>query len=605
MKKKKFLNLVSYLDHIHFQKKTFPHANGNEIKEFRLHDHPPKIVTASKVKKTTIWWAIICVCAIVSITRLAELQLVQGSNYIIRAERNRIARKPILAPRGVIKDQSNNLLSFNAPYITKDNRLQEYSTTDNLTQASEILAIRKYPCGEACAHLVGYTSQITESELQSEVLNNAPTGGPITPKDERGRTGIESAYDRMLRGQNGYIEYEISASGDILGESSISLAHPGNSLVTYLDLELQQFIYQILQQKVQEVNSPSGSVVVMDPHTGAVKALVTYPSYDNNIFALRQDTQRTNELLNDPRTPLLNRSISGTYPPGSTYKLISGTAVLEENILNREQTITDTGKIELSGITFNNWYYTSLGKTDGEVNIVKALARSNDIFFYKTSLDLGIDRLEKWTRNFGMGAVTGIDVPAEAKGLVPNPRWKEELLREQWYPGNTINMSIGQGDLLATPLQVATATSVIANKGTLVVPQLVKEIQDEQGQVICQRDPTTRKWIEERCSYLNSQFPSPRQIPISPPTLAAIEEGMVQANQPGGTAPAFYGYTIPTAGKTGTSETGGDRPPHAWYTIYAPLQKPEIVITVLVEFGGQGSSVAAPVAKDILDYLYF
>jgi penicillin-binding protein 2 len=604
MKKKKFLNLVSYLDHIHSQKKTFPHATGDEIREFRLRDHPPHIVTASKVKKATIWWAIICVCAIISITRLAELQLVQGSNYIIRAEKNRIARKPILAPRGVIKDESNKLLAFNAPYITKDNRLQEYSTTDNLTQASEILAIRKYPCGEACAHLVGYTSQITETELQNEVLNNS-LPSPITPKDERGRTGIESGYDRMLRGQNGFIEYEISASGEILGESSISLAHPGNSLVTYLDLELQQFIYQKLQQKVQEVNSPSGSVVVMDPHTGAVKALVTYPSYDNNIFALRQDTQRTNELLNDPRTPLLNRSISGTYPPGSTYKLVSGTAVLEEKILDREQTITDTGKIELSGITFNNWYYTSLGKTDGEVNIVKALARSNDIFFYKTSLDLGIDRLEKWTRHFGMGAVTGIDVPAEAKGLVPNPRWKEELLREQWYPGNTINMSIGQGDLLATPLQVATATSVIANKGTLVVPQLVKEIQDEQGQVICQRDASSRKWIEERCVYLNSQFPAPRQIPISSPTLAAIEEGMVQANQPGGTAPAFYGYTISTAGKTGTSETGGDRPPHAWYTVYAPLQKPEVVITVLVEFGGQGSSVAAPVAKDILDYLYF
>lgn len=604
MKKKKFLNIISYLDHIHSQKKTYPHATGDEIKEFRLRDHPPHIVTASKVKKATIWWSIICVCAIISITRLAELQLVQGSNYIIRAEKNRIARKPILAPRGVIKDESNKLLAFNAPYITKDNRLQEYSTTDNLTQASEILAIRKYPCGEACAHLVGYTSQITETELQNEVLNNSLTS-PITPKDERGRTGIESFYDRMLRGQNGFIEYEISASGEILGESSISLAHPGNSLVTYLDLELQQFIYQTLQQKVQEVNSPSGSVVVMDPHTGAIKALVTYPSYDNNIFALRQDTQRTNELLNDPRTPLLNRSISGTYPPGSTYKLVSGTAVLEEKILDREQTITDTGKIELSGITFNNWYYTSLGKTDGEVNIVKALARSNDIFFYKTSLDLGIDRLEKWTRNFGMGAVTGIDVPAEAKGLVPNPRWKEELLREQWYPGNTINMSIGQGDLLVTPLQVATATSVIANKGTLVVPQLVKEIQDEQGQVICQRDAPSRKWIEDRCNYLNSQFPAPRQIPISPQTLAAIEEGMVQANQPGGTAPAFFGYTIPTAGKTGTSETGGDRPPHAWYTVYAPLQKPEVVITVLIEFGGQGSSVAAPVAKDILDYLYF
>jgi penicillin-binding protein 2 len=343
----------------------------------------------------------------------------------------------------------------------------------------------------------------------------------------------------------------------------------------------------------------------MDPYTGAIKALVTYPSYDNNIFALRQDTQRTNELLNDPRTPLLNRSISGTYPPGSTYKLISGTAVLEESIINREQTITDTGKIELGGTTFNNWYYTSFGKTDGEVNIVKALARSNDIFFYKTSLDLGIERLEKWTRNFGMGTVTGIDIPGEAKGFVPNPRWKEEFLREQWYPGNTINMSIGQGDLLATPLQVATATSVIANKGTLVVPQIVKEIQDEQGRVICQRDPSTRKWIEERCGYLNNQFPAPRQIPISPSTLAAIEEGMVQANQPGGTAPVFYGYTIPTAGKTGTSETGGGRPPHAWYTVYAPLQKPEVVITVLVEFGGQGSSVAAPVAKDILDYLYF
>lgn len=598
---------IVIFDHIHRMTlgKRVNRQDQHQLTELRTED-PLISIRQSTIGKERLWYmvAAVIVMLVIMCTRLAELQIVRGEQYLGMADKNRMVKKTITAPRGIIKDRAGEIIAFNKPYVEMDDKRLTFDEALKTADFSneQIVAIRQYACGVACSSIVGYTSQITQEELERHRLTSQ---SPISVKDQRGRGGLEESYDNLLKGTNGYIEYEVSAKGTIQKEITTVQPEPGFSIITTIDKKLQQFAYDTLAKKVQEVGGEGGSVVVQNPQTGEVLALVTYPTFDNNIFTNQTADGNITQLFNDTRTPLLNRAIAGQYPPGSTYKIVSSAAVLQEKVMNREQTISDTGKIELSGTTFNNWYYTSYGKTDGDVDVVEALKRSNDIYYYRTSLLLGIEKLEEWSRIFGLGVQSGIDIPGEANGLVPNPRWKEEVKKEQWFPGNTVNMSIGQGDLLATPVQVNTYLNVIANKGILVVPQVVKEVHDANGKSLCQRDQGTGLWKGESCESLNAQQKTNKQIILSKETIRAIEEGLIQANSRGGTATPFFNYTIKTAGKTGTSESIPGRPPHAWYSVYAPLEDPKISVTVVVEFGGQGSSVAAPIAKDILDYYFF
>lgn len=596
------------LDHIQVSshKRNKHDTQSNEITEIIKSSSIPINSNIQSNQRTRIWLLVACIVVLFLLigTRLLELQIVRGAQYAALADKNKTLKKTILAPRGIIKDRNNEIIAFNKPFIEKDGQLTSFTDTASNGQIEEdkIIAIRNYECSTPCSAFVGYTSQITQDEIDKQRISSSID---VSVKNQRGRSGIEEYYDQLLNGKNGFIEFEVSAQGAIQKELSTALPEPGHSIITTIDKKLQQFSYQTLAKKVQEVGATGGAVIVQNPKTGEILSIVTYPTYDNNIFTGQSNSNKINELFQDSSTPLLNRSIAGQYPPGSTYKIISSIAPLQENTMKKSDTIADTGKIELSGTTFNNWYFTSYGKTDGNVNVVEALKRSNDIYYYRTSLDLGIDKLEEWSRTFGLGVPTGVDIIGEAKGLVPNPRWKEEVIKEQWYPGNTVNMSIGQGDLLATPIQVNTYLNVIANKGILIVPSIVKEVQDANGNKVCEKNFNTNKWEGDVCNYLNNELKSPRELPINKEHIKTVEEGLIAANSRGGTATPFFDYTIKTAGKTGTSESVPGKEPHAWYSVYAPVNDPQISITVLVEFGGQGSSVAAPVAKDILDYYFF
>jgi len=337
----------------------------------------------------------------------------------------------------------------------------------------------------------------------------------------------------------------------------------------------------VLQEKAYELIKTKNAVVVaLKPKTGEVLILTSSPSFDPQDFE-DANTSSIRKYFSDPSKPMFNRATEGVYPPGSLFKLTVASGALEEKKITEKTLFEDTGTIKAGPLTFGNWYFLQYGKTEGMVDIVKAIRRSNDIFFYRTGGLLGPEDLKKWAEIFGYGKQTGIGFE-EAEGTIPSPFWKEETLKDQWYTGDMYNFSIGQGYLLTTPLQVALASSVFANDGSLCVPQLLK-VNDE---------------IKPQC----------KKLPLSDKTIALIKRGMEEACSPGGTGWPLFDFSvsstsakIQTACKTGTAESHSvSGIPHAWFTVYAPSSNPEIALTILIEEGGQGSDVAAPIAKEIL-----
>ena len=291
----------------------------------------------------------------------------------------------------------------------------------------------------------------------------------------------------------------------------------------------------------------------------------------------------TSSYLKDQNKPLFNRAIEGTYPPGSLFKLVLAAGALEEKKINDKTTFEDTGILKAGPLSFGNWYFLQYGKTDGMVDIIKAIRRSNDIFFYKTGDLLTPNKIKKWAEIFGYGLKTGIGL-SETEGLVPSPFWKEETIKDSWYLGDTYNFSIGQGYLLVSPLQVNQTTAVFANGGYLCKPNLLKS--DVK---------TSRRDVSTTC----------KKLPIADKTLSLIREGMKQACSTGGTGWPFFDFKPSVGCKTGTAESQSKESiPHAWFTVFAPFEVPEIVLTVLIEESGQGSDIAAPIAKEILQYYF-
>ncbi|MDO8270286.1 MAG: penicillin-binding protein 2 [Candidatus Levybacteria bacterium] len=542
---------------------------------------------------------ILCVVFIFLVLRLFTLQVVRASYYSRLSDENRIRTILLPAPRGIILDRQGNALVRNTPAfsILRNNKIEWLGQDEALSRVSKgesILATvkREYIHKDIFSHVVGYVGQVNSDEILLPDFKNYGLS------DFTGRMGLEEQYEKLLHGQNGRQLYEVNAKGEkirLLGEQA---PIPGSVLRTTLDTDIQKAA--VLAMKDIE----RGAVIVSDPRDGSILALFSKPSFDPNLFTRESSYESTGEyvkkediLLDDEKFPLLNRAIAGIYPPGSTYKIITSLAALSERKISENTEFEDTGVLSIGGSNFGTWNYLESGRKEGSMDVRRALTRSNDIFFYQAARKLGVDKLSEWSHKLGLGDKTGIDIPGEVKGTVPNPKWKEEQVEEQWYLGDTINMSIGQGFLQTTPMQVNWYTQFIANGGRFYNPHLI------QGKARIVREDLATKT-----------------------NIGIIKDGMRGACQPGGTGYPLFNFKVKnsklkvddldyekdsSAGanmvhvtmgcKTGTSESHGyEAEPHAWFTVFAPFYNPEIVITVLAENGGEGSRVAAPVARDIL-----
>lgn len=542
---------------------------------------------------------ILCVVFALLAMRLFTLQIVRASYYSRLSDANRIRTELISAPRGIIFDKNGEALVRNIPAFgtIKNNKIEWLDRDQALKMAANgtsVLAIikRDYLYKDIFSHVIGYVGQVNSDELL------LPDYKDYGISDFTGRMGLEEQYEKFLHGQNGKQLYEVNAKGErirLLGEEE---ARQGAVLNTTLDIGIQKAAAKAME-KIDK-----GAVVVTDPRDGSVIALYSKPSFDPNLFTREPSykpeglySKKEDILLDDKNFPLLDRAIAGVYPPGSTFKIVTSLAALSSNSIQPDTEFEDTGILSIGGSNFGTWNYLETGRKEGLMNVEHAIVRSNDIFFYEAAMKTGINTLSSWAKKLGLGDKTGIDIPGEVKGTVPDPAWKKEEVGEQWYLGDTINMSIGQGFLEVTPLQVNLYTQLVANGGELIKPHLL------QGDV----------------RIIKKDFIDKENIDI-------VKRGMKGACEPGGTGYPLFGFKVKnerlkiddldyvrdaSAGanfvhvtmgcKTGTSEAHGDNAKsHAWFTVFAPFYNPEIAITVLAENAGQGSDIAAPVARDIL-----
>lgn len=430
------------------------------------------------------------------------------------------------------------------------------------------------------SHILGYNGKISQQEL--EKVDDAN----YLLDDYTGKTGIESIYERELRGVLGKSQVETNALGKMVRIVAKNDSISGLDIALSIDYEFQTFIENLLKDEFKNLKKEKASVIVLDPNNGEILSMVSLPSFNNNLFIHGISNDDYSKLINDERKPLFDRAVAGEYPPGSTFKPIMAAAALEEGI------ITETTKIKsVGGIRVGQWFFPDWASSGhGFVNVKSAIANSVNTFFYYAGggyndfEGLGIEKISRYAQIFNLGENTGIDLPGEGRGFVPNVLWKEERFNEPWYIGDTYHVSIGQGYLLATPIQVALYTSFFANGGVLYKPHIAKAFLD--GNEI-------RNLPKE---YLRKSI-------IKPDNVNIVRVGMRDAVKYG-SARLLSSLPFASAGKTGTAQTSKNKDPHAWFTCFAPYDNPEIVVTVLVEEGGEGSSVSVPIAKKILEYYW-
>ncbi len=577
--------------------------------------------------------------------RVFYLQIITGRDFRALSESNRIRSQSILAPRGLIMDRNGQALAQNAasfnlaaiPFDLPKNgpdlegeiakaavifEFEPHELLDKIkaagrqslqpivakqgitaeqailfeTRSSEFVGlmvqqipVRQYINSAAFSHVLGYTGLVSQKDMA--FLD--PEKYDAT--DYSGKTGIELAYENYLHGQNGRDMVEVDARGralDVLGRNE---PVAGNKLQLNIDKDLQEKLYNDLKSG----RAPKAAAVAMNPKNGEVLALVSLPGFDSNLFARGIRSDDYNQLLEDKNLPLFNRDIAGVYPPGSTVKPMVGLAALEEGIISPSTVINDRGVLVIPNqydpsINYNFYGWNRGGL--GAVNIYSAIAESSDIYFYtvaggypNSSITdgLGADKLAGYFRKFNLGKPTGIDLPGEKPGLVADPVWKADYYKtdpilSKWYLGDTYHIGIGQGDMLVTPLQVAEWTAIIANNGVGFKPQILNTVTNKDGKLIFQKSP----------EILVSKFADEKNLHV-------IQAAMRQTVT-GGSGRQLADLPIEAAGKTGTSQFDGSDPKrtHAWFTAYAPFNDPQIVITVLVEAGGEGHAVAEPVVKN-------
>lgn len=463
----------------------------------------------------------------------------------------------------------------------------------------EIEPVREYISSTLFSHIIGYTGLIP-----GEWAESYKAKGYDPSRDKVGLAGIEFVYEDYLKGEKGQKLVEVDASGkEIRTVGHENSPIPGHSLYLTIDWDLQAIVKEALEEGMRKAHSPVGVAIVMDPRSGQILAMVSLPSYDNNLFARGINPEEYRQLEEDPNHPMVNHAIMGQYPIGSTFKIVPATAALEEGIINERSHLECEGILWVPHQYFPDdpsraqpfycWIH-KYGRGHGAINIIDALAYSCDIFFYKVAggykdfRGLGLDKLSYWAKIFGFGEKTGIDLPGESKGLVPNADWKRLNYGEIWVLGDTYNMAIGQGFFLATPLQVLNATAAIANGGTLYRPQLIYKIVDSEGNVVKEFKPEII-----------------RKIPASERTINLVKKGLREAVTRG-TAWRTNWPDIPVAGKTGTAEFYGPRsakgelPTHAWFAAFAPYDNPRIALVVFLQGGGEGSEAAVPIAAKII-----
>jgi len=598
-----------------------------------------------------IFYALIILGILFLFIRTGYLQIIKGDYYENLAKGNRLRIYYTIAPRGIIYDRFNNPLVYNTPSFdlvanladflsnSEDDQINILNKIENilkdgsnaLTQDElrniiedksnqsnqailvsgiehsqalvfEILtnewpgirirqnAQRQYILGPYFSHIIGYTGKVNQSDLEEYpdyFLN-----------DEIGKVGLEKEYQDYLRGEPGQEQVEVDSSGKVQKMLANKPSQPGNGLVLFIDKDLQEKLYQSLENGLKKLSGTKNSTrkaaaVAINPNNGGIMALVSLPSYNNNLFAQGISNEDLKLLENDSSNPFMNRVITGQYPSGSIIKPLIASAALEEGIIKPYQEINCQG-----GISILNQYNPSIvynyldTKVHGLTNVFKAIAQSCNVFFYTIGggygniEGLGVERIKKYLEYFGLGNITGIDLPNEKSGLIPDKEWKKSAQGGEWYLGDTYHLSIGQGDLLVTPLQMASAIASIANGGILYKPQLVDKIIDEQKNIV--------EDIESE--ILKHDF-------INKENLAVVRKGMRETVL-SGSAQSFLSLPVEVAGKTGTAQFGNNNKTHAWFISFAPYENPQIVIVVLIEGGGEGYQAANPVAKEVYEWYF-
>lgn len=546
-----------------------------------------------------------------------QLQIINGEKYSKLAEQNRVKTIKIPSPRGIIYDRngiplvSNNPafnLSISPEYIEhvdiatlsrllnlsseelkrklhrkpesqympitikEDLSLKEIAMIE--ARKTEIPGLildiemrRYYNYGNSIAHLIGYLGKVTDDHIKNNpALKELPSYFKI------GQTGLEYLYEDKLRGIPGERIVEVDALGRELRLIKETTPIKGEDLYLTIDALLQEAAYEIMENF-------EGAFVALKPNTGEILAMVSSPSFDPNMFIEAVPVKYWNELVRNPKKPLLNKAIQGLYPPGSTFKIITALAGLEEKTVKPEQILVSCS----GGITYGKWTFGCWRKEGhGPVNLKIALAESCDVYFYELGKLLGINRIARYARALGLGSISGFS-SKEKPGLVPDEEWKRNTMKTSWYLGDTFNTSIGQGFLKVTPLQMALAMATFVNGGKRVKPTIIRDMPSE-----------------------------PEDLGLNPKNLEIIKDALVAAvNEPGGTAFQARSNMIKFGGKTGTAQVVSKKTKeklshknfehHAWFIGFAPVESPEIAFAVLIEHGGSGGAVAAPVAKNILE----
>lgn len=626
-----------------------------DAEALRSMEDKGKLEQPIKSRNFIVFYGLALGALLILLGRAGYLQIVEGEYYRNLAEGNRVRIYFSDAPRGVIYDSFGEPLVYNIsrfdlavdladflanPVLVQDEILEritvilnpgqsrdkirefkdglkrkiiqtkgktaQLNLIENLDYSAALIleslvydwpgtrlaqnARRKYVAGEkgepVFSHILGYTGQADKTDLCGDGADCF-----YQSSGNFGKSGLEFQYGDLLRGRPGEEQFEVDAFGKTNKHLLSRSAEPGQGLALFIDRGLQIKLYQSLDKMLKQLKLKKAAAVAVNPQNGAVLAMVSLPSFDNNILSQGISQADYNNLIKDISQPLFNRAIAGQYPPGSTIKPLIASAALEEKVISPREKINDQGDLIIINqynpqivYRFRDW------KVHGLTDIIKAIAESCNIFFYivgggyEERTGLGIERIKKYLGLFGLGETTGIDLPYEESGLIPDKDWKEKTKDEKWYIGDTYNAAIGQGDISATPLQMSMAVSAIANGGVLYEPRIVDKIVDSEKNVIKEIQP---KAVREKF--------------IRPENLAVVREGMRQTVV-SGSARALANLSFKTAGKTGTAQFGSSGKTQAWFIGFAPYENPEIVLTVLVEEGGEGSVAAVPVAKEVLEW---
>lgn len=514
---------------------------------------------------------------LVLFAKLLETQIVKGNYFRGLSEENRIKHIPIPAQRGRILARGGEELATNVEVkkrIVYDPQ-GGYQLSDDLTNADPNDLVsdyeRVYPLKDKFAHGSGYLAEVSPDQV-GKIDPGCPDKGPVVSGSLVGKTGLEEEYQCVLEGVPGEELIEVNTQGKKVRTLGRREPIPGTDVLTSVDYNLQNEV-------AGDMVGKKGAAIVTTPD-GAILAFYSEPSFDPNLLITHTDKQKIAQLLQDTNLPFFNRVESGTFHPGSVFKPVVAISGLQEGAIDKNFLFTDPGVITVSGFSYRNWFFTEYGRTEGTINLTRAIARSTDTFFYKVGEMTGPNNIAKWADAFGLNKPTGVDIPGETSGLIPTTDWKKQTLREIWFLGDTYHMAIGQGYVAVSPIELNTYISAIAKNGVLCQPRFNQKIP-----VIC------------------------KNLGVSQNNLDLVKEGMKEACQTGGTAFTFFDFAsthgeTSVACKTGTAEVSAEGDPHAWFTFFAPEENPDIVTTIMIEHGGQGSSVAGPVARKIADFYF-